>query len=56
MGGESLLKINMSSLLNGKTHAFSNSKHTKDGFKQFCRFFDEGKFTDYELSTSDHRK
>lgn len=56
MSGESLLKSNMSSLLNGKTNVFSNPNHTKDGFKQFCQFFDEGQFTDFELSTCDHRK
>lgn len=51
--------IKMSSLLiipNEKMQVFSNSKYTNDAFKRFRAFFDEGKFTDTELSGCDHRK
>ncbi|XP_055297308.1 uncharacterized protein LOC129565946 [Sitodiplosis mosellana] len=60
MCADSLIKINVSSLLNTKskekTRIFSVSKYAASTLSRFSEFYDEAKFADFVLTASDHRK
>lgn len=59
MCADSLAKINVSSPRNTSTDKlkyFINPSYAANALSLFCRFYDEGKFTDFELSSGDQRK